>query len=89
MPRAGARRRLSTYRPDIEDWTWYSILPCVAYAAIAVGGILLTAVPARGIFPLAGASLLLIFIGIHNAWDTVTYVAIDYVEDSPKPSEPR
>ena len=81
-------RRLSTYRPDIEDWTWYTILPCVTYAAITAGGVLLTAVPGAGMFALAGASLLLIFIGIHNAWDTVTYIAIDNVEDASEPVEP-
>jgi hypothetical protein len=26
---------------------------------------------------IGAAALLLLFIGIHNAWDTVTYIAID------------
>jgi hypothetical protein len=31
---------------------------------------------------IAGASLLLVFIGIHNAWDTITYVATDVPKES-------
>jgi hypothetical protein len=29
------------------------------------------------LFPIAGAALLLLFIGIHNAWDTVTFLALE------------
>jgi hypothetical protein len=28
------------------------------------------------LFGIAAAALLLLFIGIHNAWDTVTYLAV-------------
>ncbi len=27
-------KRLSTYTADLEDWTWYIILPFIAYGAI-------------------------------------------------------
>jgi hypothetical protein len=69
--------RLSTYDPDAEDWTWYSILPLLAYVAILAGAILLFALPAKGLFAVAGAVMLLIFIGIRNAWDVVTFLAIN------------
>jgi hypothetical protein len=36
-------------------------------------------------FVIAATALLLLFIGIHNAWDTVTYIA---VERLPTPKEP-
>jgi hypothetical protein len=29
------------------------------------------------LFIIAAASVLLLFIGIHNAWDTVTYIVIE------------
>ena len=64
------------YVPDIDDWTWYTILPLVAYLAIAISGVLLPTGWAAPLYVLAGATMLLIFSGIHNAWDVVTYLAI-------------
>lgn len=69
-------RRLETYAPDAEDWTWYTILPAVAYAAIAAGALLPSGRPAPVMFAPAAGIIMLIFIGIHNAWDIVTYLAI-------------
>ncbi len=69
-------RRLTVYTADFEDWTWYTILPFVAYGAISAGAIALAAVPVQALFILAGGVVLLIFIGIRNAWDIVTYIAI-------------
>jgi hypothetical protein len=31
------------------------------------------------LFVIGATALLLLFIGIHNAWDTVTYVAVERV----------
>lgn len=69
-------RRLSFYTADLEDWAWYTILPFVAYAVISGGAIALATAPAQGLFILAGGVVLLIFIGIRNAWDIVTYIII-------------
>jgi uncharacterized membrane protein YfhO len=69
-------RRLTFYTADLEDWTWYTILPFVAYGAISAGAIALAAVPVRALFIIAGGVVLLLFIGIRNAWDIVTYITI-------------
>jgi hypothetical protein len=66
------------YKPVFEDWLWHTLLPAVAYLALLVSGGRLA--HEAGLFVVAGATLLLVFIGIHNAWDTVTYVAIDLKE---------
>jgi hypothetical protein len=76
-------RRISTYRPDLEDWTWYTVLPLIAYGAILAGAIMLFTIPADGVFSLAGGSVLLIFIGIRNAWDIVTFIAIGQPDKPP------
>lgn len=68
-------RRQNVYRPDFEDWICYTILPFVAYGAIFVSAIVLNAIPATALFALAAGVILLIFIGIRNAWDIVTYIA--------------
>ncbi len=69
-------RRLTIYTPDLEDWIWYTIVPLGAYSVISAGAIGLMSAPAQALFALAGGVMLLIFIGIRNAWDTVTYIAI-------------
>jgi hypothetical protein len=33
--------------------------------------------PELALFPVAAVTLVLVFIGIHNAWDTITYLATD------------
>lgn len=69
-------RRLTTYSPDRQDWVWYTILPALAYAAILAGAVYLFAVPPDAMFAFGGGVMLLIFIGVRNAWDIVTYLAI-------------
>jgi hypothetical protein len=69
-------RRQQDYMPVLEDWIWHFVLPLLAYAALVVSGVLLPRDPAPLLFVVGGASLLLLFVGIHNAWDSVTYIAL-------------
>ncbi len=69
-------KRLTAYRADIEDWLWYNVLPLLAYAALLGGAAALRGWPATALFGIAGGVLLLIFIGIRNAWDVVTFLAV-------------
>jgi hypothetical protein len=75
--------RLQSYKPDLEDWTWFWCLPFVAFATMLVGGIALPHAIHPPLFAIAAAVLLLIFIGIRNSWDVVTYLAISSVENDP------
>jgi hypothetical protein len=70
-------RRLTLYQADAEDWAWYSVLPMLAYAAVLAGAIAFGFAPGIALFAVAGGTILLVFIGIHNAWDVVTFLAID------------
>jgi hypothetical protein len=72
-------RRQTDYKPVREDWVWYAVLPCGAYAALAVAALLLRTTSQTALFVIGAAALALLLIGIHNAWDTVTYVVIDSV----------
>jgi hypothetical protein len=67
-------RRQSDYKPVFEDWLWHAILPVLAYGAIIGGASAMVADAPDALFAVAAATLLLVFIGIHNAWDTVTYI---------------
>ena len=69
-------RRQTDYKPEWEDWVWYAVLPYSAYAALTVGALLLRRNPDTAVFVIAAAALGLLLIGIHNAWDTVTYVVV-------------
>jgi hypothetical protein len=61
---------------EFDDWFWYAIVPLLAYVGLIVGAILLIGAGMQGPFVLAGCTILLIFVGIRNAWDTVTFIAI-------------
>lgn len=65
------------YAPVFEDWFWHAILPLGSYGGLLVAALLLKASPTVPLFVVAAASLLLLFIGIHAAWDTVTYIATE------------
>ena len=81
--RVFARARVFTeYVPDIDDWIWYTILPFIAYCAILGSAITLLLAPRTALFVLAVAAGLLIFIGIRNAWDVVTYIAVNDASDT-------
>jgi hypothetical protein len=69
-------RLLRTYTADVEDWVWYTMLPLIGYAAIAAGAIALATIPLKALFAIGGGVVLLIFIGVRNAWDVVTFLAI-------------
>jgi hypothetical protein len=69
-------RRQQGYRPVLEDWIWHAVLPIVAYATLVVSSVLLERTTRDASFFIAASALLLVFIGIHNAWDTVTYIAV-------------
>ena len=69
-------RRQTGYSPDAEDWFWYSALPLVGYASLLGAGILLNRYSTISLFVIAATALLLMCVGIHNAWDTVTYIAV-------------
>ena len=69
--------RQRDYKPVLEDWTWHAALPMFSYAALLYAGIRLARVPSQALYVVGGAVLMLMFVGIHNAWDTVTYVTLE------------
>jgi hypothetical protein len=72
-----AHRLQTAYQPVLEDWLWYTILPLVSYTALVVAALVLPGNPVLALFVIAAGTVLLLFIGIHNAWDIVTYVPFE------------
>jgi|SRR5262249_31658123 len=77
-------RRQNFYQPVFEDWLFHVLLPFAAYAMLA-GSAYVTDVHARlALFVVGGATLLLLFVGIHNAWDAVTYHVFSRAGEQPE-----
>lgn len=70
-------RSQTGYRPVLEDWVWHTLLPPLGYGSMAVAAVVLGHYPEESLFVIGAATLLLMFIGIHNSWDTVTFIAVE------------
>jgi uncharacterized membrane protein len=66
-------RAQAAYRPEFEDWLFHVLLPFAAYIMLAVSAYAARFRLRDALFGVGAAVLLLLFAGIHNAWDAVTY----------------
>jgi hypothetical protein len=73
-------RRQTAYKPVMEDWVWHFTLPPLAYAILLIAAIIMQSNPTVSLFVVAGTVLLLLFVGIHNAWDAATFIALQQRE---------
>ncbi|HEY4138558.1 MAG TPA: hypothetical protein VGN65_08905 [Casimicrobiaceae bacterium] len=80
-------RKQTGYQPVFEDWLWHVAFPLCVYAVMIPSAFLMSGSPAGMLFWVGGGTLGLVFIGIHNAWDTVTYVAIERLTRNPPGAE--
>jgi hypothetical protein len=72
----GRERRQTYYKPVWQDWMWYALLPCVVYSSLTLGGAFLHTRTVEALFLVGADALALLFIGIHNAWDSVTHLVV-------------
>ncbi len=70
-------RRQSDYQSKLADWLWYRTLSLVAYAALVIAGIALPGSPVPSLFVIGAVAVTLLLVGIRNAWDSVTFLAIE------------
>jgi hypothetical protein len=68
-------RTQTVYALVFEDWLFHTGLPFLAYALLLSAALTLVHHTEDALFGVASASILLLFIGIHNAWDSVTFIA--------------
>jgi len=73
-------RRQQGYQPVFEDWAFHVILPLAGYLGLVLSGIWLTSRPIGALFVTGGVEILLLIVGIHNAWDTVTFITLQHLE---------
>jgi hypothetical protein len=66
-------RAQSAYLAVFEDWLFHALLPLVSYTLLTASAFVGFAYARTALFLVAAAVLVLLFTGIHNAWDIVTY----------------
>jgi hypothetical protein len=67
-------RAQTVYKPVFEDWLFHVLLPLAAYAMLASSAYVARAFARTALFFVGSAALMLLFTGIHNAWDTVMHL---------------
>lgn len=65
--------RQNAYQSELEDWLFHALFPIASYLLLAVSACLTRVYPQWALFGIGASALLLLLIGIHNAWDAVTY----------------
>jgi hypothetical protein len=68
-------RKQSVYRLVMEDWVWHTLLPFIAYGVMLAGALFFWQRLLLGEYLIAASMLILLFLGIHNAWDAVVYIS--------------
>ena len=69
-------RSQRAYEPVFEDWVFHAVLPLLAYGALAAGASLVRVHATATLIAVAGCAVLLLLVGVHNAWDNVTYLSL-------------
>jgi len=67
-------RHQTEYQPVLEDWLWHMIFPFISYTALIVAALAIPSNATLALFVIGAATVLFLFIGIHNAWDTIIYM---------------
>jgi hypothetical protein len=70
------RRQASHYLPAREDWIWNVILPAAGYGCLLASALLMWRRPRPSLYVVAAVALMLLFIGIRNAWDIAVWMTL-------------
>src|SRR5437773_6700543 len=63
--------------PAQQGLVWNLALPALVYGGLLVMALLVWRKPLPALYGVAAASLLLLFIGIRNAWDLAVWMTVD------------
>jgi hypothetical protein len=80
-------RRVVGYKPVLEDWIFHVALPFLTYTVLLAAALALVPYPTTALFMIGAVNLLLLFVGIHNAWDTVTYIVVERFTPGESPED--
>jgi hypothetical protein len=80
-------RRVPHYQSTLEDWLWYMALPLLAHVLVMVAALMLSENPGPALYVVGLAMILLLLVGIRNAWDMVTFLAVERSHSENKSEE--
>jgi hypothetical protein len=66
----------SGYTPVRSDLVWHCLLPLIAYMCLLGAAAVVWASVEASLYSVAAGALLLLYIGIHNAWDAAMWMAV-------------
>ena len=79
--------RVPHYQSTLEDWLWYLVFPLLAHVLLIVAAFVLPENPAPALYLVGSAMILLLLVGIRNAWDMVTFLAVERAHSENKSTE--
>jgi hypothetical protein len=82
----GIHRLKADYSPVFEDWLWNVILPALCFCVLVAMAFLFSIRPKQCPYGVAAAIMLLMIVGIHNAWDIAVWNSIKKQSDETSPS---
>ena len=82
---AHSMRVQTDYKPVMEDWIFRAGAPAVVYLLLAVTAVAVFMQAKTALFGIAATAVLLLFVGIHHAWDNVVYLV--FVKGTPETFE--
>jgi hypothetical protein len=77
-------RMKGDYTPVLEDWIWNVVLPALCYAALLSCAFLFSTRPKECSYGVAAAIMLLMIVGIHNAWDIAVFNSVNKKKEQNK-----
>ena len=81
--------RVPHYQSTFEDWLWYMAFPLIANILLIVAAFVLPKNPSSALYLVGSAMMLLLLVGIRNAWDMVTFLAVERAHSENKSQENR
>jgi len=80
-------RRVPNYQSTLEDWSWYIAFPLLANLLLILAAFMLPKNPSSALYMVGSAMMLLLLVGIRNAWDMVTFLAVERAHSENKSTE--
>jgi hypothetical protein len=84
---ANMRQFAIDYVPVREDWLWHAIWPTMVYGAMFAMALLVWREPSQSIYGMAASLALLLFVGVHNAWDVAVSITAQKLKEANKEEE--
>lgn len=80
-------RGVPNYQSTLEDWLWYIAFPLLANLLLILAAFMLPKNPSLALYIVGLAMMLLLLVGIRNAWDMVTFLAVERAHSENKSTE--